>query len=312
MKKSIVVFYSQAGSTQKVAKAIQRGIKRKTGQCDIVKLKEIKPEDLKKYQLIGLGSPGWHSRPADPMQIFMENLPADNSKHYFFFCTHGSMPGPLVRETVAMLRKKGLTVIGGEDWYGSVFLPYMPKPFFTDGHPDDIDLQEAEKFGEEMAERSSRIFSGEIGLIPDEILGKGFLQDAYVYDYEDTPAMRKELFESRSRPFKINEEKCTRCLLCVENCPSHTIDSSGPFPVFKTIECARCWYCEQICPTGAIEYDWEAVTRAMAKYDGTTKIEKELDIAESKGYFRRLVPLKDVGKNTQWHKVSKHPRLKVP
>jgi hypothetical protein len=56
-----------------------------------------------------------------------------------------------------LVKKKRLRVIGFRDWYGSVFLPMMPKPYLTDGHPDEIDLLEAQSFGKEMAEMRLRI-----------------------------------------------------------------------------------------------------------------------------------------------------------
>jgi len=69
-------------------------------------------------------------------------------------------------------------------------------------------------------------------------------------------------------------------------------------------------FCEQICPTGAIEVDWEPYTkhhnvRVRDVYD------KLLDVEEAKGRIRRLVPLKDIGWDDPWHKVTGHPRLKV-
>ena len=42
----------------------------------------------------------------------------------------------------------------------------MAYPYYTAGHPDEIDLREAEEFGREMVERSRRISAGETKLIP--------------------------------------------------------------------------------------------------------------------------------------------------
>ena len=66
-----------------------------------------------------------------------------------------------------MLKKKGLTVIGYNSWYGSVYqVLHAPKPYLTDRHPDEIGLKEAKNFGREMAERARRIAAGETNLIP--------------------------------------------------------------------------------------------------------------------------------------------------
>src|SRR4030042_204507 len=84
---------------------------------------------------------------------------------FFVFNTHAALPVNFMRESVTALREKGLVVIGFKNWYCAVYLPYVPKPYFTDGHPDEIDLNEAEDFGRELAERSQRIHNGETNLI---------------------------------------------------------------------------------------------------------------------------------------------------
>ncbi|NLO28522.1 MAG: hypothetical protein GX113_10175 [Actinobacteria bacterium] len=68
---------------------------------------------------------------------------------------------------VPFLRRKGLSIIGWGDWYGSAYqVLHDPKPYFTDGHPDGVDLAEAEAFGREMAERALKIAAGQSELIP--------------------------------------------------------------------------------------------------------------------------------------------------
>ena len=309
MRKGIIVYFSQAGSTQKIAQTIHRGMSQRLEQCDIARLKEIQPKDLKNYDLIGLGSPVWCSRPSLNMLAFIEGFPSLEGKHGFYFCTHGALPGQAISEAVLALRGKDLTVVGWADWYGNVFLPYMPKPYYTDGHPDAIDLKEAGEFGIEMAERSLRISQGATDLIPILPEGRDYLE---IYGESIPSTMSKDWADTRAREFKINEEKCTRCMLCVDNCPANNIDFSVSPPVFKTTKCWRCWYCEQICPEGAIEYDWESVVRAMMKYHTHEGLEKAVEIAEAKGRFRRLVPLENVGQDTPWYTVSKHPRLEIP
>ncbi|MFC1901867.1 EFR1 family ferrodoxin [Chloroflexota bacterium] len=306
--KGIIVYFSQAGSTQKIAQAIHKGMNQRVEQCDIARLKEIKTEDLANYDLIGLGSPVWRCRASLNMENFIDNMNVNSlkGKHCFYFCTHGAAPGTAVAITVTAMKRNRLTVIGWADWYGSVFLPYMPKPYFTDGHPDAIDLQEAKEFGIEMAGRSLRISRGETALIPVLPEGKEYLEI-----YGESPVYSRDWADLLSFEFKINEEKCTRCMVCVDNCPSGNIEFSESFPAFKMETCRKCWYCEQICPEGAIEFDWGNVARVIMK-DFKDDFAGKLELAEAKGRFRRLVPLDDVGWDTPWYKVSTHPRLVVP
>jgi NAD-dependent dihydropyrimidine dehydrogenase PreA subunit/flavodoxin len=308
--KSIIIYYSQSGNTKKIAQAIHAGMRQVTEVCDITPLKAIKAQDLSGYDLIGLGGPVWRRREPANIQAFIESMAPSKGKHGFAFSTHGTLPGEFMKNVLPALTRKGITVIGFNDWYGSVFHPYLPKPYFTDGHPDEIDLKEAEDFGREMGEHSQRIFRGETQLIPKLPEGKEWEKI-----YWEPPPLKRDpgLIKARIRTqkqMKINEEKCTRCGLCEENCPTNSIDFSVSPPVIKD-DCTLCWFCEQICPVGAIEVDWEPIAKIHDLYI-ENPLAKSLEVAEAQGRFRRLVPLEKIGWNTHWYKVSGHPRLKVP
>ncbi|MFC1533024.1 EFR1 family ferrodoxin [Thermodesulfobacteriota bacterium] len=306
MTKSIVVYFSQTGNTKKIAEAIRSGMIRTMGECDISTLKTIGVKDLIKYDLIGLGYPTWSSKEPPNVRTFVEQMVFMEGKHIFVFSTHGARPAGLISSIVPLLRQKGLTVIGFRDWYGSVTLPHMPKPYLTDGHPDEIDLKEAEDFGRETAELSRRIQSGENYLIPlltdksdKELHGQR----------EKTPTDLIEARRIAKTQMRINLEKCTECNLCVQNCPVNAIDFTVSPPVFKVDLCVPCWFCEQICPTGAIEVDWEALTRVYDKHN-EIELNATLDAAEARGCFRRLVPREDIKWGAQyWYQLSKYPRI---
>ena len=165
--KSIVIYYSQTGSTAKIAGAIYAGISDLSEKCDISRLQDVSTVDLQHYDLIGLGAPVWHRRePANVMEFIEFGMNSVEGKHGFAFCTHGLYPGRFLARVVPLMTQRGLTVIGWNNWYGSVFLPEKPKPYFTDGHPDEIDLKLANDFGREMIERSRAVYAGKRQLIP--------------------------------------------------------------------------------------------------------------------------------------------------
>ena len=159
--KSIVIYFSQTGNTEKVAKAIQTGIKQIAGYCDIAKIKDINPKELFEYDLIGLGSAVFGGQ-LGSMAVFLNKLRFVGGKHAFLFCTHGSVEhgGDFFPSAYRRAEKSGLVIIGTGDWYGDCYLLHMPQPYPTAGHPDEIDLKEAENFGREMVKRSWRISAG--------------------------------------------------------------------------------------------------------------------------------------------------------
>ena len=54
--------------------------------------------------------------------------------------------------------------------------------------------------------------------------------------------------------FKVNYEKCVKCGLCIENCPTRALeydDYKSP-KMERAKNCMKCQHCLAICPVGAI------------------------------------------------------------
>jgi menaquinone-dependent protoporphyrinogen IX oxidase/NAD-dependent dihydropyrimidine dehydrogenase PreA subunit len=317
--KSLLIYYSQSGNTKKIAEAIYAGMNQTGEPCDIKRLREVHRQDLAGYDLIGLGSPVINLKELSNVTSFIEDTMKNvDGKHGFAFCTHGALPGKYLSRVVPAMIQRGLVVIGWNDWFCSAVYGAIPKPYFTDGHPDEIDLREAEDFGREMVERSRRIYQGETQLIPTFPKGREY-DEIYNPPEVEVPSRSKELrpyekavLKANARMgLKVNMEKCRypKCTLCIDNCPNHSIDFSVSPPVFN-IKCDCCWLCEQTCPSGAIEANWEPV---QAAHDPLTigVIQKALEIFEARGRFRRLVPLEDIGWDTPFWKTKKPPRFKI-
>jgi ferredoxin len=309
--KSIVIYYSQTGNTKKIAKAIHAGMSQTGEQCDIARLKDVDPTDLVSYDLIGLGSPVIHARELPNVTKFINSMKSVDGKHAFAFCTHGAIPGYYLASVVPALIQKGLIVIGWGDWFTSAYHPIIPKPYFTDGHPDAIDLKGAEDFGREMVERSKRISQGETELIPT--LPKGREYDERYFPVPDSFALAGDQWKQfvTRRNFKVNLERCNypKCTFCIDNCPMGAIDFSVSPPIFDK-DCASCFLCEQTCPRGAIEFDYDEMEKGHRPLNRSV-LQKSLDTFEAKGLFRRLVPNEEIGWDTPFFKVKKSPRFKI-
>lgn len=278
-----------------MAFSVCKGIKEIAGQCDIVSIGKTDVRNLTNYDVIGIGSPCWSGVPFH-IERFINAMPDFSNQHAFTFCTHGAKGERFLPEMVRLLMKKGLTVIGTRDWYCSVNHPLIPKPYLTDGHPDEIDLQEAKEFGKQMVEVSQRIFAGETALIP-----------------EVPPMLPPRTLSRPQFEKKLNTKKChyPECRLCVDHCRLNAIDLSQSPPIFPEI-CQPCYFCEMICPTGAIETNYQS-DAALETDRARTMFIDALNKAESEGRFRRLVPVDKVGWDTPFYKVfNKHPRYVVP
>ena len=165
--KAAIVFYSATGSTLKVAKAIHKGMK-PVIDCDYFPIKKADPKKMAKYDLFVLGGPIWYSRETANLKLFVHLMPQMPGKLCVLFCTHGVGPNGFMKSLAQTVLKRNLSIIGWSDWYGGVFhVLHQPKPYHTDGHPDSLDLQEAEAFGRAMAEKAQKIVAGDTHLIPE-------------------------------------------------------------------------------------------------------------------------------------------------
>jgi len=259
--KAIVVYYSATGNTGKIAGAICRGLK-SIMDCDIAPIKKIDPQKLVKYDVIAIGGPVYHFREPAALKLFIYNMPVMTEKLAFLFCTHGPNPDGIFYGLEHSLRKKGAVVIGWNDWYGGSYINlHSPTPAPTDGHPDEIDIEEAEVFGREMAERATRIFDGERNLIPEIPRGTDAERPWQVSRESSVGGLQ----ESKKVPV-IDTSKCIypRCTSCIDNCVANAISLSitasavniSKTPIVSN-GCLRCGLalCTRSCAYDAIIYE---------------------------------------------------------
>lgn len=165
--RACVAYYSATGSTGKISEAIYRGMK-SVMPCDVAPISKLDPNEMGTYDVVAVGGPIWYYRETANLRIFINEMPDMTGKLCAAYCTHGVQPNGYFYSLAQPLQKKAFTIIGWNDWYGdATHVLHMPDPYHTHGHPDEIDLKEAETFGREMAERARRIFAGERNLIPD-------------------------------------------------------------------------------------------------------------------------------------------------
>ncbi|GAB4345075.1 MAG: hypothetical protein Kow0099_25020 [Candidatus Abyssubacteria bacterium] len=277
--KTLIVYFSQTGNTRKVAERIRDGIVGVTGQCELANLLEDRPLSFADYDLVGLGCPVFYYQEPFNVRDFVEKLPELRGRQWFIFCTHGSVIGNTLPSLADRLSAKGIDVIGWYHSYADGTLPFYPYPTLTTGHPDSRDLDEACKFGNEIARRSQRISEGDRSVIPT--------LEPVPAEWKRTAEMLNPEFMAQMMPkLRVDMEKCTHCHACEDNCPVGGIDVEAD-PVRIQEPCVYCWYCAKICPTLAIEADWDMLV-AMAP-ENYARYRQALDEAAAKGEFRWLV-----------------------
>ncbi len=75
MGRILVVYYSRSGNTKRMAELIAEGVKKEGTEADLKDVKDIKPQDLLKYEGIVVGSPTYYGSMASPIkELFDESV----------------------------------------------------------------------------------------------------------------------------------------------------------------------------------------------------------------------------------------------
>lgn len=129
-------------NTEKIAKAMA-----KVMNASLVKVEDVRQEDLEMYDLIGFGSGIYASKAHKKIYKFIEKM-APLNRNVFVFCTSGSgefKGRHLIREK---LSNKGCNVVGEFSCSGE----FSPMGFNLDkkGHPDEKDMESARMFAKNL------------------------------------------------------------------------------------------------------------------------------------------------------------------
>jgi flavodoxin/ferredoxin len=309
--KTAIVYYSQTGNTKKIAKAIFEGMRREFEIVDLIPVINLKDSAmLKTYDVIGIGCPVWCMKEPGIVNQFLADLKEVDGKQAFLFCTHATLTGGFFSRLIPMLEEKGLKVLGWEDWFGGNVNPTVERPYYTDGHPDDVDLQEARAFGFEMAAQSIQVTRGNESLLPRLLDGED-----YVKRYGSLEKIMAVVAVPLAKAahiraaFQFSAQKCIHCGLCMKFCPSKSINPSNKVPLYEE-SCEHCHFCELICSSGAISFSGKM--HIDPKNSVTSAILADLMENQERRRFRHRIDLSMVGSVMPSAKMLKrHPYLLI-
>lgn len=141
MAKLLIVYHTQSGNTQALARAIEEGAK-KTGAEVVCKLAaEVKEKDFLWADAFAFGSPDYFSYMAGALKdvfdrVFYQVKDGVRSRPFGIFVTHGGGGTPAVES----IRKIA----------SSLGLKETVEPLLIQGKPDEEDLRKGEEFGKKL------------------------------------------------------------------------------------------------------------------------------------------------------------------
>jgi flavodoxin/NAD-dependent dihydropyrimidine dehydrogenase PreA subunit len=244
-----LIYFSQTGNTEKVAKVISQGLTENGCETTTLSLKKVTAKDIVSADLIGVGTPCFECQAPSPVRNFLRNLPSLKGKKAFVFATSGGAPGRVLYDLTQPIETKGAAIIGGFICRGENFHPAPCLVGRFPKRPTEMDLQEAKNFAVSLLRHvASGTFTPMPESRPDTFkLGVGFYQMCGLI--LKGPVVRFLMPEPR-----LNPDKCTQCDWCIYECPVGNL-TKNPFPK-PGDKCLRCYRCYTGCPEKAFEIKW--------------------------------------------------------
>jgi len=245
MPKSLIVFFSQGGTTTRIAESIAEGLRAAKFEVHLHNIKDGRPPDPRNYDILGIGSPTYYFRPPFNVIEYLNGLPDLVGKPFFVFVLHGTDCGDAGNIIRRALEHKGAREIGYSRCLGAdYFLGYLKRGYlFSPHHPEAKELAQAEIFGREVAAHYA---------------GKPYGKQEYdaspsiIYRLERSLVNRFMIRQMYSRLIWVNAKKCSACGLCMKLCPTQNISADKEGHPIWGRNCLLCFTCEMKCPLNAI------------------------------------------------------------
>ncbi|MFP4445955.1 MAG: 4Fe-4S binding protein [Desulfosudaceae bacterium] len=250
-----IVLASPAGTTRQVGEAIKETAAVQGATVTLIDLAEggsAAPDadpteelrqSLGEKDVLFVGSPTYANHPLPLITDFLQNLSGAPAARAAVFTTYGLVSsGMTLYEMGTRLQDGGMTLLGG------IKVPAAHSMLWDDedqpgrGRPDENDLAAVSRFA-------------------DQVLHKAAAETPAGIALEDLNYQRQEVRERAAEaglhvikpvmlPMQVDEDACTECGQCVDNCPTGNI-SLDPKPVFGD-QCIVCFNCVRVCEEGAV------------------------------------------------------------
>ena len=234
---SIYVF-SGTGNTLLIANKISEIFNNNSCQSKVYRMEAIDCRNINLNSTIGIGWPVafWNTYPL--VRNWIDNLPDGNNTEVFLFDTMGDSSCKMVAHIAKILEKKNYKVIGAKGFI-------MPNNFL-------LVLKDLKN-----KERIEKTFKKVELYIKDIIAGNGEISKPNIFSFiafKITSFITTKLWltklAKKIMKFKVNKNKCNRCGICANLCPTENIDIKD-FMQFKD-KCIFCLRCVSYCPQQAM------------------------------------------------------------
>lgn len=247
----ILYYFSGTGNTKWAAERFKEQFNRYDIELKLEAIDNVESVDLKDYKYLLLGTPVHAELSPKLVTDFVRKLPEGNNIKCIVYSTQGAKSAAAVDYIAKILEKKGYNVL--------IQTSFRMANNYYFGVGVERTEEEIETFCKKAEEK--------IKLITEQFL-KGnkvretvFLVRIFLgktsskWFYKFLPKLSASLSST---------EACTKCGLCLRNCPKCNITFENGRAVFHS-KCIMCTRCIHLCPLNAIRYKGKKINQIQKK-----------------------------------------------
>ena len=237
VKKAILYYFSGCGNTNFIANQTSQTLVEQGYEVELFDI-EQNPE-YKKSDLCGFLFPIYGFGIPQLVVKFLKKLPNTQGQKSFIFLTPAGHEGIGIVQTLALLNSKKFDVITAQTMF-------MPDTWtLVQNAPTDEEYNEySSNANDDIKKHISEIIENKKNIKIAHFFWLVLLGGIYLLFYFIGRHQAGKCFCANSN--------CTECKICVETCPSKTIQWKKNKPYWSW-NCQQCYRCLNTCPTNAIE-----------------------------------------------------------
>jgi ferredoxin len=259
IRKAVIVYFSPAGSTARIARAIEKKVA--TFDTPVVTIDLGREPDIPFIipQLLDacdnmclyIGSPVYAAYPVPPVMEFISLLPQARNGFCVPFVTWGGVTSGIALVVMAKaLHEKGYAVLGAAKVLARHSLMWDCQKPLGGNHPNAEDEHQVEAL---VAAVFQKLKTATPEALPLKCL-----------DYQ--PAEIRKKNEARNADFnkprfpkpELIRERCNGCGICEQICPVEGALVVSDYPEFGS-NCVWCLSCVRLCPENALRIDLSGI-----------------------------------------------------
>ena len=252
IKKAAVLWYSQTGNTQKCGKVLAKSLEKKGITVNYGDMRNFDKTKITDVDLIVIGSPVYYYDTPDYVKDFIQSLPDLKGVPVASFVTLGGPEGNQHNAACSIL--EGLAQKNGVPVGLKSFMSISSYPLSFKAKEKSLKTKQNTILPDRKTYKSVREYAGFV---------KSKVEKGNASEFKKTLTLRefstffgpewwtKQFVDNHS----IIEQKCAQCGVCVEKCPTGSIDLDA-FSI-NTTTCVLCFGCLNNCEYQAVNMEYK-------------------------------------------------------